>query len=125
MGYRPSIYEIVDGETGASVGRFVTELGKFYGYVKLDDLSSIKWLIDHGKIDDGDQDLFGYGCGPQLHFTADEFREWLNIYEEDINNFNFEEDSYIKYDKPFRILDHWPELKDTLESNNDKFVELG
>lgn len=123
MGYRPSIYEIVDGETGASVGRFIVELGKFYGYVKLDNLSSIKWLIDHGKIDLDEYEYFSYSMGPQLCFTADEFREWLSLYEEDINN--FEEDSYIKYDKPFRILDHWPELKDTLESNNDKMVEWG
>ena len=98
MGYRPSIY--VDGE-------LMVEFGKFYGYVDHNDLKSIKWLEDHKKIElpdiDGDDHgwIFYYSnLGPEIEFTADEFREFWDLYIQDINDHDFSNDG-IKYDKPF------------------------
>ena len=95
MGYRPSIY--IDN-------KFIFEFGKFYGYVDHDDLKSIKWLNEHGKIEyDGlnePGDVFFGGYGPRIEFTADEFREFWDLYIQDINEHDFSHDG-IKYDKPY------------------------
>lgn len=102
MGYRPGIY--VDGE-------LMVEFGKFYGYVDHDDLKSIKWLDDHGKIDayESEYDIvFIGGLGPRIEFTADEFREFWDLYIQDINDHDFSNDG-IKYDKPFDSEITWKE----------------
>ena len=96
MGYRPSIY--VDGD-------LMIEFGKFYGYVDLDNLKSIKWLDEHGKIDE-DERFFG-GDGPEINFTADEFREFWDLYIQDINEYDFREYDYIIYDKPYDPETTW------------------
>lgn len=92
MGYRPSIY--VDGE-------MMIEFGKFYGYVDLDNLKSIKWLEEHGKIEYGGLndpvDVFWSGYGPAINFTADEFREFWDLYIQDIN----------EYDQPYDPEETW------------------
>ena len=68
MGYRPYIYIKEKGDSSA------IELYKFYGYVKLDDLESIKWLSDHKKLED--TDIFNYaGFGPGIEFTGSEFKD--------------------------------------------------
>lgn len=61
-------------------------LDKFYGYVDHEDLKSIKWLIDHNKLKefDNDPDVFYWiQVGPDISFTAEEFREWFDLYIED------------------------------------------
>lgn len=97
MGYRPSIY--VDGE-------LIIEFGKFYGYVDhSDNLKSVMWLKNHDKIDD-DEKFFG-GYGPEIKFTADEFREFWDLYIQDINEYDFSVDGYIDYDKPYDPEETW------------------
>lgn len=92
MGYRPSIY-INDV--------FIIEFGKFYGYVDMCNLKSVKWLDEHGKIEyDGlndPGDVFCGGWGPEIRFTADEFREFWDLYIQDI----------IDYDKPYDPEETW------------------
>ena len=105
MGYRPSIY--VDGE-------LMIEFGKFYGYVDHHNLKSIIWLEEHGKIEppvvpsDGHgDDAFLGGWGQEIGFTADEFREFWDLYIQDINEYDFKEDDYIIYDKPYDPESTW------------------
>ena len=103
MGYRPSIY--VNGE-------LMIEFGKFYGYVDLDNLKSIKWLDEHGKIEysglpNDPVDPFWSGDGPEIEFTADEFREFWDLYIQDINEYDFNEYSYIAYDQPYDPEETW------------------
>lgn len=102
MGYRPSIY--VDGE-------LMIEFGKFYGYIDLDNLKSIKWLDEHGKIDyeglNDPGDVFLGGDGPAINFTADEFREFWDLYIQDINEYDYSVDAHIIYDKPYDPETTW------------------
>ncbi len=105
MGYRPSIY--VDGE-------LIIEFGKFYCYVDHNNLKSILWLEDHGKIESRavPTDEPGYltflgGYGPEIKFTADEFREFWDLYIQDINEYDFSVDGYIDYDKPYDPEETW------------------
>lgn len=105
MGYRPSIY--VDGE-------LMIEFGKFYGYVDHHNLKSIIWLEDHGKIEppvvpsDGHgDDAFLGGWGPEIGFTADEFREFWDLYIQDINEYDYSVDAHIIYDKPYDPETTW------------------
>lgn len=101
MGYRPSIY-INDV--------FIIEFGKFYGYVDMGNLKSIKWLKDHKKLmDENDPEnyVFCGGWGPEIKFTADEFREFWDLYIQDINEYDFSVDGYIDYDKPYNPEETW------------------
>jgi len=95
MGYRPTIYVN---------RRPKLELGKFYGYVNMDNLKSVKWLEDHGKIE---LDEMFAGYGPEIDFTADEFREFWDLYVQDINEYVWKEDDWIRYDEPFNP-DYYP-----------------
>lgn len=114
MGYRPTI---ICKETNTEI-----ELGKFYGYVKLDGLKSIEWLKNHKPEVDTDMFNFG-GFGPEIKFTADEFREFMDIYEKDINE--YQDYDYISYDKPFKISD-WNKKYDDIYNNEfDKIIEWG
>ena len=106
MGYRPTIN---CKELGSSC---YLELGKFYGYVKLENLKSIKWLIDNKffneeEIEDPYMAFIG-GYGPSYNFTAEEFREFIKLYEKDINEYDYSEvNDYPVYEKPYSIADHW------------------
>lgn len=99
MGYRPSIK--IDGE-------YIIEFGKFYSYVKHDNLKSIKWLEDHKKIEvpEPPEDQHGFifyysWFGPSIDFTAEEFREFWDLYIQDINEYDFDHPHNITYNKPF------------------------
>ena len=112
MGYRPTII-CKDVEI---------ELGKFYGYVKLDGLKSIEWLKNHKP----DVELeFEFNCwfGPTIEFTADEFREFMDIYEKDIND--YQDYDYISYPKPYKISDYYKEYEDIYNNEFDKIIEWG
>ena len=77
MGYR--LYVHCDGD-------FV-ELGKFYGYTEfIGRLPSIKWLVDHNKLEefDNDPNVFNWiGYGPEIKLTALEFKEFFRLYQND------------------------------------------
>ena len=111
MGYRPSII-CKDVEI---------ELGKFYGYVKLDDLKSIEWLKNHKSEIDTDYFDFGYLYSPTISFTADEFREFMDIYEKDIND--YQDYDYISYPKPYKISDYYKEYRDIYDNDLDKIIK--
>ena len=99
MGYRPSIY--INDE-------FVIEFGKFYGYVDLSNLKSIKWLEEHGKIYEDEYNTLCNAWGEvEIKFTADEFREFWDLYIQDINEYDFSVDGYIDYDKPYDPQTTW------------------
>ena len=119
MGYRPTICCLEDN----------WEFGKFYGYVKLDGLKSIKWLIDHGKLDDDPEIVFLGGWGPEICFTADEFREFIDLYQEDINNYdwNGETKCGIKYDSApnYKMSDYWPNFNEVCKNNSYKIIYWG
>jgi hypothetical protein len=100
MGYRPTI---------SAPNGFSIELGKFYGYVDLDNLKSINWLVEHNKIEADDIDVFNWsGYGPKIKFTAEEFREFIDLYQEDINT---NANNYINYPPNYQIVDMFPEFK--------------
>lgn len=124
MGYRPSIYQN---------GEFIVEFGKFYGYIGGEGLKSLKWLVDSGKLDQEIEDwlaedepmqIFSYSPnGPSIMFTADEFREFIKLYEDDINNHDFSDDG-IDYDKPFDIFEWCNSKKFKEVYDNDEDVEI-
>lgn len=113
MGYRASII----------CGDYDIELPKFYGYVKHSDLYSIKWLIKHNKIEDSD--LFYYSSvTDDIHFTADEFREFIDLYQKDINEYNFLS-ANISYEKPYIINEHYKGFNDIYSNDKDKIMYWG
>ena len=115
MGYRPTII----------CGDKKIRLGKFYGYVDLDYLKSIKWLIEHKKIEDDTTLIFDYSnTEPTIEFTAEEFREFFDLYEEDIKDFRFDL-SYIKYPSNYRFMEHYPELKEIYDNDEPKVIDWG
>lgn len=115
MGYRPSI-KCKDIEI---------ELGKFYGYVKIEGLESIKWLIDNNKVMEEEIDMFNYlSFGPSIKFNAEEFRQFFDLYEKDINNYDFDKD-FICYPKDFKFFDNYPGLEEIYQNNNDKVIYWG
>lgn len=120
MGYRPTICCREDS----------WEFGKFYGYVKLDNLKSIKWLIDHNKLEeyDNDPDIAFGTCGPEIVFTANEFREFIDLYQEDINNYDYENNiSGINYttEPNFKMSDWWSNFDEVYNNEYHKIIYWG
>lgn len=114
MGYRPYIEE-----KGESSG---IELYKFYGYVNLDDLESIKWLLDHKKLED--PDIFNYaGFGPSIEFTDSEFREWFDLYRKDV--VKWRKSNNLGNDTSESIFDDHPGLKEIYLDTRSKIVWWG
>ena len=109
MGYRASIkcedYDI--------------ELPKFYGYVRHEDLYSMKWLIEHNKVEDSD--LFYCEWGGDIHFTADEFREFIDLYQKDINEYDYSNVG-ISYKKPYIISEHYKDFNNIYSNDKDKIM---
>ena len=104
MGYRMSIKcDDYDFESGT----------KFYGYVEdLDNLKSIKWLIDNHKLEDDDPDVFNWSpVGPTITLDCYEFREFIKLYEEDVRN--------VK-DSEFLLANHNLEFIDIYCNNKPK-----
>ena len=117
MGYRPTII----------CGKTEIMLGKFYGYIDgLMELESIKWLIKKKKVDDSGLIKFDW-CpeGPEITFTADEFREYIDLYEKDINNTDFTKTHIDYYPKPYNLLKIYPKLKRIYKNNKPKTIEWG
>lgn len=114
MGYRPTII--------CGSDRF--EYGKFYGYVDHEKLKSIQWLLDHNKIEDIWDDFLG-GWDPTIEFTPNEFREFITLYEQDINDYEFDDYLIDAYPKPFKMSDHWDKFNDIFNNNENKIIEWG
>lgn len=118
MGYRPAII----------CGNESYEFGKFYGYIgKTEELKSIKWLKENNKIDDATT-LFwaGFCFGPQISFSAEEFREFIDLYEQDINNYDFSNiNNFITYPKPYKLSDSWDKFKEIYNNDKPKIIEWG
>lgn len=121
MGYRPYIYIKEEGwQSGI-------ELSKFYGYVNLNECKSVDWLVDHNKVKD--PNIFNYtDLGPDIEFTAEEFREWITLYLSDIATYRETHNiGYYDLDEvPHPVsFDEYPELKDIYDDNGPKMVEWG
>ena len=112
MGYRPYIYIKEEGWPSG------IELSKFYGYVDHKECKSITWLLDHEKIED--PYTFYAGEGPYIEFTAEEFREWFELYWSDMAAYR--ETHNMEQYGPY---DEYPELKDIYDDDRSKMVEWG
>ena len=118
MSYTPTIY---------CGGKAIYSGDKFYKYINgLEKLDSIKWLVKHNKIEDELDDpkdlIFNYAyLEPKITFTAEEFREFITLYEKDINDYDFT-GHYISYDKPFKFKDHWDNFEEIFNNDKDKII---
>lgn len=117
MGYRPTII----------CGNESHEFGKFYGYIENgDDIKSIKWLIEHNKIYESSGIYSLYDFGHSINFSAEEFREFIDLYEQDINNYDFSKiNNYITYPKPYKLSDDWVKFKEIYDNDKPKVIEWG
>lgn len=101
MGYRLEISKVIPSDVGGS---------KLYGYVEDETkLKSYKWLLNHGYID-GDE-VWTYGCNPQIVLTKHQFKEYMELYWNDLNTFRNPE---------WEISE---ELKKLIEEDCDKLLE--
>lgn len=76
MGYRLEMSKVKYSACGS----------KLYGYI--DDekkLKSHQWLLKKGYID-GDE-YWDYGCNPRIVLRPYEFKEFIELYNEDFNKF--------------------------------------
>lgn len=117
MGYRPTII----------CGNESHEFGKFYGYVEERGkvLKSIEWLLEHNKINEAEIYCWS-GLGPTIGFSAEEFREFIDLYEQDINNYDYSKiNYYINYPKPYRMAKLWDKFKEIYDNDKPKIIEWG
>ena len=124
MGYRAGIYVN---------GTLINELPKFYGYIDYDllaSLPSIKWLLNSKKLEEelgyamGDLDCIFLGLhGPEIEFTAREFREFMTLYIFDFEKYG--RDIWCEYPKGYNLLYSKKWLKDVYNNNADKVIEWG
>lgn len=105
MGYRLEISEIKYKACG----------GKLYGYSDEKQLKSHKYLVEKGYLD-GDE-YFGYGYNPSIPLRADEFKEFIKLYNEDYN----EKRQLDGENKDCIINDRY--IKELLESDESKLLE--
>lgn len=94
---------------------------KLYGYVDdVTKLKSFQWLAEHNKIDP-EEDRYcwdAYGS-MDIRLTAKEFREFIALYEEDL--------------EPLTLANRWNRfniddvaiLKELRDSDNDKIISWG
>lgn len=119
MGYRPTI----------TCGKYSHEFGKFYGYVNLDNLKSINWLVEHKKLEDyadGDPEIVFTCCNPEIDFTAEEFREFIDLYQEDINGYDFSKWNINYATQPnFRMADYWEDFLEVYKNDNPVTIDWG
>lgn len=128
MGERLNCFTLIPN--GNRVHEF--ELGKFYGYVPYKGIKSLDWLYDHSKLkyydnfNDRDNTYDSFWCligyGPEIILTAEEFREFMTIYVQDINNLDWESWSY-HYEKPYRIQKHVSNYDVVFNSNYSKVIK--
>lgn len=87
--------------------------GKLYGYTTEEDLKSHKWLLEHEYIT-GDE-YWSYCTNPKIVLTAREFKEFIKLYNEDLNDLGWSEE------KDWLINDK--EMQELINDNCDKVLE--
>lgn len=132
MGYRLNVYRVTEsdlndefikwddeyegifsGEFLYNTGSHIAETYKFIGYYDIDieHLKSLLYLVELGKLDIdcgkekwGDV-IFRGRCMLTYPLTAEEFRRFFDLYNEDINEHQFSPDElgYKTYKKPWTL----------------------
>lgn len=110
MGYRPEIKDLRNPDL-CFYGT------KLYGYVADEsELPSYQYLIQIGKLTHED-DYWGYGFTHEMTLTAEEFRKFMELYEQDFDEFG-----------GFGKLSEYHDyniIQELLESGSDKHIEWG
>jgi len=133
MGYRLNVYRVTKADLESegwndehegifsqeflyNTGSFIAETYKFIGYYNIDveHLKSLQYLIKLGKldtdygVDDWGHILFSGHRSLTYPLTAEEFRKFFDLYNEDINDYQFspQDLGYKTYKKPW-TLDSW------------------
>ena len=120
MGYRLEISELTD--SGVKKGVYASKL---FGYVDDEsELSSYKFLKDNHFLEkEFDEDdvkndncFWGYGIEPEFILTAEQFRTFMKLYEEDLLKFR-----NIEY-KECMFEEEQKRYNDMLLSENPKMI---
>ena len=135
MGYRMNVYRVTKADLENdywndeyegifsqeflyNTGACISETYKFIGYYNVDveQLKSLQYLVELGNLDvDYGVEKWGdyvFAGKRMLNYplTAEEFRKFFDLYNEDINNYQFSPTDlgYKTYQKPW-TLDSWKE----------------
>jgi hypothetical protein len=108
MGYRLEISEIKDKKA-----EYKACGGKLYGYTDETNFKSRQYLVDKGYLT-GDE-YWDYGCVDDIKVSAQEFREFIKLYNEDWNNSGKFKDDILNDE----------EIKELMKNDNDKILEWG
>lgn len=103
MGYRLGIIEKKDSYYGT----------KLFGYQDNRDLESFKYLLKLGKVEENE--YFGYSSDQSITLTDTEFREFIKLYNEDLNKFCGYNNEFINNE----------EIQKLLGTRYDKILEWG
>ena len=101
MGYRLEISEIKYKACG----------GKLYGYEDEKQLKSHDYLVKKGYLD-GDE-YFSYGFEGNIVLSSEEFKEFIKLYNQEMNEISKNKDWVIKQE----------EMQELLENNEDKLLQ--
>jgi hypothetical protein len=108
MGYRPDIMDTKRPEL-----RFYDT--KLYGYVDHEQLSSFKYLLSIGKVDE--DVIWDYSWQNEMILTAEEFRKFMPLYEKEF-------DELMSFGKLKDYYDY-NIIQELLKTDNDKHIEWG
>ena len=93
---------------------------KLYGYVNdVTELKSFQWLAEHRKVDpEEDRYCWDAYASMDIRLTAEEYREFITLYAEDMKTF---------YNRPWNKFykDDLVNLKALYDSDNDKIISWG
>lgn len=90
MGYRLEVDRVKTEYIGSG--------GKLYGYLskeRLMELKSYQWLLDMDFITGTQHEYWGYGYHPEILLNAQNFRRFIELYEEDYYKINPEHPSNL------------------------------
>ena len=91
--------------------------GKMYGYrYNTEELKSYKWLLEHGFVT-GKEEFWHYDGNPKIVLNRLEFKEFIKLYNEDLNNCN----GNAEDEKDWLINDK--EMQELINDNCDKVLE--
>lgn len=84
--------------------------------------------MDHDKLKeyDNDPEIAFTCCYPEIVFTAKEFREFIDLYQADINSYDFK-DARINYatQPDFKMSDYWKNFNDVYNNEYHKIIYWG
>ena len=86
--------------------------GKLYGYTTEEDLKSYKWLLEHEYITE--KESWTYECNPQIVLNAKEFKEFIELYNEDLKEEYKETEDFLIDDE---------KMQELINDNCDKVLE--